>query len=78
MMLSDLKPNQKAVIRCFEGPGPLHERLMELGVVPGTEIFVKRFAPFGDPMEVVVRGASFSIRKRDAQRIRVTVGGGKP
>lgn len=71
MLLSQLKLKEKAVIKGFHGESPLHERLMELGIVPGTEVLLKRFAPFGDPMEVAVRGYSLSIRKKDAEQILI-------
>ncbi len=71
MFLSDLKVSDKAVIRGFQGESILQERLMELGVVPGTAVLLKRFAPLGDPMEIIVRGYSLSIRKEDAKQILV-------
>lgn len=71
MFLSDLKVSEKAVIQGFQGESILHERLMELGVVPGTRVLLKRFAPLGDPMEIIVRGYSLSIRKEDAKQIIV-------
>lgn len=71
MFLSDLKVSEKAVIQGFQGESLLQERLMELGVVPGTRILLKRFAPLGDPMEIIVRGYSLSIRKEDAKQILI-------
>ncbi|OGW82128.1 MAG: iron transporter FeoA [Omnitrophica bacterium GWA2_52_8] len=73
MVLSQLKPSQTGVVQGYEGENDLYERLMELGIVPGTEILVKRYAPFGDPMEVIVRGYRISIRKKDAQQILVAL-----
>lgn len=72
MDLSTLKINQKAVIQGFrEGNQILQERLMELGIVPGTPVLLKRFAPLGDPLEIIVRGYSLAIRKADARQILV-------
>ncbi len=71
MVLSDLKLKESAVIEGFKGGSDLHERLMELGVVPGTRVLLKRFAPLGDPMEIIVRGYSLTIRKDDASQIIV-------
>ena len=71
MFLSDLQVKEKAVVQGFQGESLLQERLMELGVVPGTTLLLKRFAPLGDPMEIIVRGYSLSIRKEDAKQIRV-------
>ena len=70
-LLSKLKIKESGVISSFSGESPIRERLMELGLVPGTEIKVKRFAPLGDPMEIVLRGYSLSIRKEDANLILV-------
>ena len=72
MLLSDLKVKQKAMIKGFQGESSIQERLMELGMVPGTRILLKRLAPLGDPMEIIVRGYSLSIRKEDAQQILIT------
>jgi len=71
MFLSDLQVKEKAVVQGFQGESLLQERLMELGVVPGTTILLKRFAPLGDPIEIIVRGYSLSIRKEDAKQILV-------
>ncbi len=72
MLLSELKIKEKAVIQGFQGENALHERLMELGVVPGTQILLKRFAPLGCPMEIMVRGYSLSIRTEDAKQILIS------
>ena len=74
MLLSELQLKQKAVVKGFKEQSSLNDRLMELGVVPGTEILLKRYAPFGDPMEVAIRGYSLSIRKKDAEKILIELG----
>ena len=71
MFLSDLKVKSRAIIKGFEGESLLRERLMELGVVPGTLVLLKRLAPLGDPMEIIVRGYSLSIRKEDTRQILI-------
>lgn len=73
--LAQLKIGEKATVQGYEGEEDLHYRLKELGLVGGTEVFVKRFAPLGDPMEIVLRGYSLSIRKQDASKILIS---GKP
>lgn len=55
----------------IRGGGPLRQRLVEMGVLKGTQISVQRFAPLGDPMEIRLKGYSLSIRKRDAHHIVV-------
>jgi len=73
MFLTDLKIKEKAVIQGFQqGNQILQDRLMELGIVPGTKVLLKRFAPLGDPLEIVVRGYSLAIRKEDARQILIT------
>ena len=72
MFLSNLKAKEKAIIQGFQGEGLIQERLMELGIVPGTGVLLKRFAPLGDPMEIIVRGYSLSIRKEDAKQILIS------
>lgn len=69
--LSTLKAGDKGVIRWYDGVSSLDVRLRELGLVKGTTITVMRYAPFGDPMEIKVRGSSISLRKKDASRILV-------
>ena len=53
------------------GEGPVKRRIMDMGITKGTEIFVRKTAPFGDPVEVTVRGYELSIRKADAEMICV-------
>ncbi len=53
------------------GEGPVKRRIMDMGITKGTEIFVRKVAPFGDPVEVTVRGYELSLRKADAQMIHV-------
>ena len=53
------------------GEGPVKRRIMDMGITKGTEIFVRKVAPFGYPVEVTVRGYELSLRKADAQMIHV-------
>ena len=69
--MDQLKAGEKAVVLGYEGEEDLHYRLKELGLVRGTEVVVKRFAPLGDPMEIILRGYNLSIRKQDAAKILV-------
>jgi len=69
--LDQLKAGETGVVLGYEGEEDLHFRLKELGLIRGTKVFVKRFAPLGDPMEIVLRGYSLSIRRQDAAKIRV-------
>jgi ferrous iron transport protein A len=69
--LDHLVPGARAVILDIEGDGPLVRRLMDLGLVPGTAIRYIRSAPFGDPLELVVRGMHLSLRRSEAARVHV-------
>jgi Fe2+ transport system protein FeoA len=69
--LDELKEGDMTEIVRYEGQEDLHQRLKELGLVKGTRIHVKRFAPLGDPMELVVRGYNLSVRRNDAAKIIV-------
>ncbi|GAB6168378.1 FeoA family protein [Clostridium carnis] len=55
----------------LSGEGAIKRRLMDMGITKGTTIFVKRFAPLGDPIEITVRGYDLSLRKVDAEKIMV-------
>ena len=53
------------------GEGPVKRRIMEMGITKGVEIYVRKVAPLGDPVEVTVRGYELSLRKADAEMISV-------
>jgi len=69
--LASLPPGSRAVVRGIRVRREFAHRLMELGLVPGTEVLLVRRAPLGDPFELLVRGAHFSIRRSEAERIHV-------
>ncbi len=55
----------------LNGEGPVKRRIMDMGITKGIEIFVRKVAPFGDPIELTVRGYELSLRKADAEMIEV-------
>lgn len=69
--LALLAPGQRAVVRGILAEEDFARRLMELGLTPGTEVALIRRAPFGDPLELVVRGSHFTLRRSEAERIHV-------
>jgi Fe2+ transport system protein FeoA len=71
--LADLSLRGVAVIEHVGGEGSFRRRLMELGLVPGTRVELVGVAPLGDPLELLVRGASLSIRRAEAESIRIAV-----
>ncbi len=69
--LGELKPFTKGVVRSIGGGAGLKKRLLDMGVVPGSAIEVLRVAPFGDPVEVKVKGYNLSLRKDEARQVSV-------
>ena len=56
----------------LHGEGPVRRRIMDMGITKGVEIYVRKVAPLGDPIEVNVRGYELSLRKADAEQIEVS------
>ncbi len=71
--LARLKPGQKGRITSIGVVGPLRRRLMDMGILVGEEVSVMKVAPLGDPIEVKVKSYSLSLRKSEAEGIRVEV-----
>lgn len=69
--LRDVKVGERATIVRLHGEGALKRRIMDMGLTRGTEVFVRKVAPLGDPMELTVRGYELSVRKGDAELIEV-------
>ena len=69
--LKDVKVGESATVARLHGEGPVKRRIMDMGITKGVEIFVRKVAPLGDPMEMNVRGYEISIRKADAEIIEV-------
>ncbi len=55
----------------LHGEGPVRRRIMDMGITKGVEVFIRKAAPLGDPVEVTVRGYELSLRKADAEMIEV-------
>jgi len=73
MTLRNTKPGDTVRVSRINGAGPLKRRIMEMGITKDAEIYVRKVAPLGDPVEVTVRGYELSLRKSDAEIIDVTV-----
>ena len=69
--LLEVKCGEKAVVARLQGEGALKRRIMDMGITKDVEIFVRKVAPLGDPIEVTVRGYELSIRKSEAENILV-------
>ncbi len=71
MTLRDLKIGQSAVIRKVGGEGALRQHFLDMGVIPGAEATVVKFAPMGDPMELQIHGYELTLRLADAEQIEI-------
>ena len=71
MTLRDLKPGQEGVVVAIAAAGSMKRRIMDMGITPGVKMRVIKVAPFGDPIEVNVRGYELSLRKEEAQQIEM-------
>ena len=71
MLLSSLKEGQTAVISRVGGNGALRRRILEMGLTRGTRIYVEKYAPLRDPMELIVKGYHVSLRVEEAAQITV-------
>jgi len=69
--LKETKPGSTVKVIGIDGGGPVKRRIMEMGITRGVEVYVRKVAPLGDPVEVTVRGYELSLRKADAEQIRV-------
>lgn len=69
--LKQAKVGETVKVVKFHGEGAVKRRLMDMGLTKGTEVYVRKVAPLGDPFEVTVRGYELSIRKVDAEMIEV-------
>ncbi len=69
--LNDLKIGDSARVAKIHGDGALRKRLMDMGIVRGSDIYVKNTAPLNDPIEVTVRGYELSLRRTEAEQIEL-------
>lgn len=71
MTLRDVSVGQTVKVTRLNGDGPIKRRIMDMGITKGVEVYVRKVAPLGDPVEVTVRGYELSLRKADAEMIEV-------
>lgn len=70
--LKDVPVGQTVTVAKLTGNGPVKRRMMDMGITKGISVYVRKVAPFGDPVEVTVRGYELSLRKADAEMIQVS------
>ncbi|MCR4564435.1 MAG: ferrous iron transport protein A [Clostridiales bacterium] len=73
MTLRDVKIGQTCKVKRIHGEGALKRRIMDMGITKGVEIYVRKVAPLGDPIEITVRDYELSLRKGDAELIEIEV-----
>jgi len=71
MLLSNLKENQTARIVHIGGNGALRRRILEMGLIKGSEVYVEKYAPLKDPIELIIKGYHVSLRVKEAAQIIV-------
>ncbi|PHV70980.1 ferrous iron transport protein A [Sporanaerobium hydrogeniformans] len=69
--LRQIACGEEVTVKKITGEGPVKRRIMDMGITKGVNIFVRKVAPLGDPVEITVRGYELSIRKADAEMIEV-------
>ncbi len=69
--LVDFRIGESGLIKKVEGEGRLRRRLLDMGVTPNANVYLRKKAPLGDPLEITVRGYELSLRKADAENIEV-------
>jgi len=71
MTLKEVKPGATVKVVKISGEGAIKRRIMDMGLTKGVEVFVRKVAPLGDPVEITVRGYELSVRKADAELVEV-------
>ena len=69
--LREVDCGQTVTVKKLAGDGPVRRRIMDMGITKGVQVYVRKVAPLGDPVEVTVRGYELSLRKADAEMIEV-------
>ena len=70
MTLGDAKVGSTVVVTKIEGDSAYKRRIMDMGITKGSELYIRKVAPLGDPVEITVRGYELSVRKDDAQCVQ--------
>lgn len=69
--LREVRIGETAIVVKLHGEGPVKRRIMDMGITKGVQIYVRKVAPLGDPMELTVRNYELSVRKADAEMIEL-------
>lgn len=69
--LKDAKVGEIVTVSKVQGSGPVRRRIMDMGITKGVEIYIRKVAPLGDPMELSLRGYELTLRKADAAMVEI-------
>ncbi|MBQ7948155.1 MAG: ferrous iron transport protein A [Clostridia bacterium] len=69
--LSQLEIGEKATVKSVNGEGAIRRRLFDMGITPGAEVYLRKKAPLGDPIEITLRGYELTLRKAEAAHVEV-------
>ncbi len=73
LKLDEMSKGETGLIKRVEGEGKFRRRLFDMGVTPGAEVYLRKKAPLGDPIEITIRGYELSLRKAEASLVLVEV-----
>ena len=71
--LDELQKGETGLVKKVEGEGKIRRRLFDMGVTPGAEVYLRKKAPLGDPVEITIRGYELSLRKIEASNVIIEV-----
>ena len=70
-LLSDLKIGESGTVTAVNGEGAIRRRLFDMGITPGAEVYLRKKAPLGDPIEIALRGYELTLRKAEAAHVEI-------
>ena len=70
-LLSQLEIGEKATVKVVNGEGAIRRRLFDMGITPGAEVYLRKKAPLGDPIEIAIRGYELTLRKSEASQVEM-------
>ena len=70
-VLSELRVGESGVVTTVNGEGAIRRRLFDMGITPGVEVYLRKKAPLGDPLEISLRGYELTLRKAEASLVQV-------
>lgn len=70
-LLSQLEIGERATVKSVNGEGAVRRRLFDMGITPGAEVYLRKKAPLGDPIEIALRGYELTLRKSEAANVEV-------